>query len=82
MSGRRYSRAALPLTPPLSLSIYLSRLEHKRNYNERRWVGWKVLVEIAIVSAIVMGISALSVIVAQRASQRVQLSYPQPSPDL
>lgn len=54
--------------------------DHKRNYNERRWVGWKVLVEIAIVSAVVIGISALSVIVAQRASQRAQLS--QPSPDL
>jgi len=49
---------------------------HKHKYNERRWVGWKVLVEIVIVTSIVIAISAFSVIVAQRATNQVQMSNP------
>ncbi len=45
---------------------------HKHKYHERHWVGWKVLVEIAIVTSIVIAISAFSVIVAQRATKSVQ----------
>lgn len=45
---------------------------HKHKYHERHWVGWKVLVEIAVVTSIVVAISAFSVIVAQRATKSVQ----------
>ncbi len=41
-------------------------------YNESHFVGWKVLVEITVVTAAVVGISAYSVIVAQRATNQVQ----------
>ena len=46
---------------------------HKHKYNERHWVGWKVLVEIMIVTLIVVVISAFSVISAQRATTHYQL---------
>jgi len=49
---------------------------HKHKYNERHWVGWKVLAEIAVVTSIVVAISAFSVIVAQRATNQVQMSNP------
>jgi hypothetical protein len=42
------------------------------SYNKRDFVGWKVLVEISIVTTVVVAISAYSVIVAQRATHRVQ----------
>ncbi|KAL3800524.1 hypothetical protein ACHAW5_009034 [Stephanodiscus triporus] len=45
---------------------------HTHNYNKRDFVGWKVLVEISIVTTVVVAISAYSVIVAQRATHRVQ----------
>jgi len=48
---------------------------HKHKYNERHWVGWKVLVEIVIVTSIVIAISAFSVIAAQRATHEVQLAH-------
>jgi hypothetical protein len=48
------------LTAPTTTTIYEYR------YNERYFVGWKVLVEITVVTAAVVGISAYSVIVAQR----------------
>ena len=51
---------------------------HKHKYNERQWVGWRVLVEIAVVTSIVVALSAVSVIVAQRATH----SYQMPTPDL
>ena len=47
-------------TAPTTTKIYELR------YNERYFVGWKVLVEITVVTAAVVGISAYSVIVAQR----------------
>lgn len=50
--------------------------EHKHKYHERHWVGWKVLVEIIVVTSIVVAISAFSVIVAQRATHSVQMSNP------
>lgn len=46
---------------------------HKHKYNERHWVGWKVLVEIMVVTLIVVAISAFSVISAQRATTHYQL---------
>lgn len=48
---------------------------HKHKYNERHWVGWKVLVEIVIVTSIVIAISAFSVIAAQRATHEVRLAH-------
>ena len=48
---------------------------HKHKYHERHWVGWKVLVEIVVVTSVVIAISAFSVIAAQRATHHVQLSY-------
>ncbi|KAL7543571.1 hypothetical protein ACHAXR_012896 [Thalassiosira sp. AJA248-18] len=49
---------------------------HKHKYKERQWVGWKVLAEIIVVTSIVVGISAASIIVAQRATHNVQMSNP------
>lgn len=49
---------------------------HKHKYHEKPHVGWKVLVEIIIVTTVVVGISAVSVIVAQRAAHNVQMSNP------
>ncbi len=49
---------------------------HKHKYNERQWVGWRVLIEIAVVTSIVIAISAFSVIVAQGATHRLQMSNP------
>lgn len=49
---------------------------HKHKYNERHWVGWRVLVEIGVVTSVVVAISAVSVIVAQRATHQVQMSNP------
>ena len=46
---------------------------HKHKYHERHWVGWKVLVEITIVTLIVIAISAFSVISAQRATTNYEL---------
>jgi hypothetical protein len=48
---------------------------HKHKYHERHWVGWKVLVEIIVVTSIVIAVSAFSVIAAQRATHQVQLSH-------
>jgi len=45
---------------------------HTHKYNERHFVGWRVLAEISIITAVVVGISAYSVIVAQRATHQVQ----------
>ena len=49
--------------------------EHKHKYHERHFLGWKVLLEVAVVTSIVIAASALSVIMAQRAA-RVQLPGP------
>lgn len=55
---------------------------HKHKYHERHWVGWKVLVEIVVVTSIVIAISAFSVIVAQRATHEFQMSNPSHARDL
>lgn len=46
---------------------------HKHKYNERHFLGWKVLVEIMVVTLIVVAISAWSVISAQTATSHYQL---------
>mmetsp|Transcript_2823 Transcript_2823/g.5981 ORF Transcript_2823/g.5981 Transcript_2823/m.5981 type:complete len:376 (-) Transcript_2823:309-1436(-) len=52
---------------------------HKHKYNQTTRVGWKVLIEIVIVTSIVVAISAFSAIVAQK-SARLQLSSPTSHP--
>lgn len=54
---------------------------HKHKYNERHWVGWKVLVEIMVVTLIVVAVSAFSVISAQRATTHYQLELSHDSHD-
>lgn len=49
---------------------------HKHKYHERHFLGWKVLLEVAVVTSIVIAISAMSVIMAQRASHEVELANP------
>jgi hypothetical protein len=49
---------------------------HKHKYKERQWVGWRVLIEIAVVTPIVIAISAFSVIAAQEATHRLQMPNP------
>ncbi len=51
--------------------------EHKHKYHERHFLGWKVLLEVAVVTSIVIAISAMSVIMAQRAAHQVdELAHP------
>ena len=47
---------------------------HQHKYKERHFLGWKVLLEVAVVTSIVIAISAMSVIMAQRASHQVELA--------
>jgi len=47
---------------------------HKHKYNQTTRVGWKVLIEIVVVTVIVVASCAFSVIVAQRANEQQQLS--------
>ena len=49
---------------------------HTHKYKERQWVGWRVLIEIAVVTSIVIAISAFSVIIAQEATHRLQMPNP------
>lgn len=49
---------------------------HKHKYNERHFVGWRVLAEIIVVTSIVIAISAFSVIVAQRATSHLDMPNP------
>mmetsp|Transcript_16374 Transcript_16374/g.29704 ORF Transcript_16374/g.29704 Transcript_16374/m.29704 type:complete len:872 (-) Transcript_16374:91-2706(-) len=49
---------------------------HKHKYHQTTRVGWKVLLEIVVVTSIVATISAFSVIVAQRATHQLQMSSP------
>jgi nitrogen fixation protein FixH len=49
---------------------------HKHKYNERHFVGWRVLAEIIVVTSIVIAISAFSVIVAQRATTHLDMPNP------
>mmetsp|Transcript_17546 Transcript_17546/g.35022 ORF Transcript_17546/g.35022 Transcript_17546/m.35022 type:complete len:941 (-) Transcript_17546:116-2938(-) len=50
---------------------------HKHKYHERHFLGWKVLLEVAVVTSIVIAISAMSVIMAQRAAHQVdELAHP------
>lgn len=44
---------------------------HKHKYKERHRAGWKVLVEIAVVTTFVVFVSAYSVIVAQRQTHKI-----------
>lgn len=50
--------------------------EHKHKYQERHFLGWKVLLEVIVVTLIVIAVSALSVVMAQRATHQVQLANP------
>lgn len=45
---------------------------HKHKYKETQRVGWKVLIEILVVTIIVVATCAFSVIVAQRASHQYE----------
>ena len=45
--------------------------EHRHKYHERHFLGWKVLLEVAVITSIVIAISAMSVIMAQRAAHQV-----------
>lgn len=47
---------------------------HKHKYQQTTRVGWRVLLEIVVVTLIVVGSCAFSVIVAQKANQQQQLS--------
>jgi hypothetical protein len=49
---------------------------HTHKYKERQWVGWRVLIEIAVVTSIVIAISAFSVIIAQEATHRLEMPNP------
>mmetsp|Transcript_15878 Transcript_15878/g.33577 ORF Transcript_15878/g.33577 Transcript_15878/m.33577 type:complete len:856 (-) Transcript_15878:67-2634(-) len=53
---------------------------HKHKYHQTTRVGWKVLIEIVVVTSVVIALSAFSVIVAQGATHRLQL--PKPARDL
>jgi len=50
--------------------------EHKHKYHERHFLGWKVLLEVVVVTSIVIAVSALSVIMAQKAAHKVQMPRP------
>mmetsp|Transcript_25614 Transcript_25614/g.55321 ORF Transcript_25614/g.55321 Transcript_25614/m.55321 type:complete len:128 (+) Transcript_25614:3-386(+) len=47
---------------------------HKHKYHQTKRVGWKVLIEIVVVTSIVVALSAVSVIVAQK-SANLKLSH-------
>lgn len=47
---------------------------HTHKYNQTTRVGWKVLIEIVVVTLIVVASCAFSVVVAQRANEQQQLS--------